>query len=258
MLELEGRTAVVTGAGSGIGRSLALLAGERQMHVMLADIDEKGLAETADILRKRQIEVTAEKIDVADDKAMQSFAETSAGLPELALVWANAGIIRYNSAIKPDLAAWNEIINVNLRGAVNTMAAFIPKLSAQQSPSRFIFTGSQASFMAAPEIGAYTMTKHAVWGLAETLRIELEMAGSLVGVSMLAPPRTASAMIQVTMDRVKKEQGEEGLQAFLAALPQPEDVAAAAYDGALRGDFLILPHYDQVHAMVSERLQPLV
>ena len=178
--------------------------------------------------------------------------------PSIAEVWANAGVIRYNTATRMNLADWNLTFDVNLRGVVHCIAAFMPRLLERNEPAQFIMTGSQASFMASPEIGAYAATKHAVWAIAESLKMELAMEGAPVQVSMLAPPRTATPLISTTMERTRAAKGEEGLQALLSSIPTPAEIANYAMEKARRRDFLILPHFDDIQAFVTNRFDAIV
>jgi NAD(P)-dependent dehydrogenase (short-subunit alcohol dehydrogenase family) len=257
MLIIKGRTAVVTGAGAGIGRALALEAARAGVAVAICDVAEVSLQETAAMLRDQGATVLARVVDVRDAAALQGFADACETLPDVALVWANAGVLRQSPAIKPDLDAWNFVIDVNLKGTVHTMAAFVPRLMAQASPSRFVITGSLGSFVAAPGIGSYIVSKHALWGLADTLRMELQQAGASVGVSLLAPQRVATDIIAGTVEKVRDASGEEGVRTFLAGLPTPEAIAAFAWAKAVAGDDLIMPDAAEAAPLLEARLGTL-
>jgi NADP-dependent 3-hydroxy acid dehydrogenase YdfG len=258
-LELEGRAAIVTGAASGIGRALAMEAAARGMSVGIADLNAEGLKATEAALLERQAKVVARVVDVRSAEEVQDFANACAdAFPSIAEVWANAGLIRYNSATKMNLADWNLTIDVNLRGVVHCIAAFIPLLMKRNEPAQFIATGSQASFMVAPEIGVYSATKHGVWAIAEGMKQELAMEGSPVQVSMLAPPRTATGLIATTIERTRAAKGEEGVQALLDVTPTPEAIARYAMDKAEQRDFLILPEFKDVQGHISNRFKAVI
>jgi NAD(P)-dependent dehydrogenase (short-subunit alcohol dehydrogenase family) len=257
-LKIEGRAAVITGAASGIGRALAMEAGARGMQVAIADVNADGLAETERALSERQVRVLARALDVRDAEAVEAFgADCFERFESIALVWANAGINCYNSAIRPNLAAWNDTIDINLRGPIHCMAAFVGRLVDRAEPARFVITGSQASFVAAPELGAYVATKHALWGIAETLRIELAQAQSPVGASLLAPPRVATGIIAVSTERVRAKGGDEAVAQFLAGMSQPDSIARIATDAAVAGDFLIVPD-NEIRDVLRDRVAPLM
>jgi NADP-dependent 3-hydroxy acid dehydrogenase YdfG len=257
-LELMGRTAVITGAGSGIGRALALKAAVCGMSVAIADIDAAGLAETEEMLRQRQARVLTHVVDVRSADDVEAFALACfKGFSSIAMVWANAGIIIYDSAIRPNLVAWNRVIDVNLRGVLNCQSAFLDRMIERNEPAQFVITGSQASFIVAPEIGAYAACKHGLWAIAEILRMELAADSSPVQVSLLAPPRTATAIIATTIERTRLAQGEGGVAALLASLPTPEAIADLAMSGAVAREFLLLPFYD-LQEMFLSRIPQLV
>ncbi len=257
-LDLEGRACVVTGAAGGIGRALAIEAGARGMQVAIADVNADGLAETQQMLAERQVRVFSSTLDVRDAGAVEAFGIACfARFGSIALVWANAGINCYDSAIRPDLAAWNTTIDVNLRGPLHCMAAFVGGMVDRAEPARFIITGSQASFIGAAEIGAYVATKHALWGIADSLRIELAQALSPVSAALLAPPRVATGIIEVSRERVRAQGGEEAVEKFLASIWQPDQIARFAMDAAVAGDFLIVPG-NEIAEMLRRRVAPLI
>jgi short-subunit dehydrogenase len=128
----------------------------------------------------------------------------------------------------------------------------------RNEPAQFIATGSQASFMVAPEIGVYSATKHGVWAIAEGMKQELAMEGSPVQVSMLAPPRTATGLIATTIERTRAAKGEEGVQALLDVTPTPEAIARYAMDKAEQRDFLILPEFKDVQGHISNRFKAVI
>jgi NADP-dependent 3-hydroxy acid dehydrogenase YdfG len=258
-LELKGRAAIVTGAASGIGRALAMEAAARGMSVGIADQNAEGLAATEAALKERQAKVVSRVVDVRSAEEVEAFAAAcTEAFPSIAEVWANAGLIRYNSVLKLNLADWNLQFDVNLRGVVHCIAAFLPKLVERGEPAQFILTGSQASFIVGPEIAAYAGSKHAVWAIADGMKMELAMAGSPVQVSMLAPPRTHTGLITTTLERTLAAKGEEGVKALIASIPTPEEIAGFAMAKAEQREFLILPHFDEIQTTVNNRMGPLV
>jgi NADP-dependent 3-hydroxy acid dehydrogenase YdfG len=258
-LELKGRAAIVTGAGSGIGRALAMEAAMRGMSVGIADVNPEGLKATEAALLDRQAKVLSRVVDVRSAEQVEDFAAACAeAFPSIAEVWANAGLIRYNSAIKMNLADWNIQLDVNLRGVVHCIAAFLPRLLKQNEPAQLILTGSQASFIAAPELAAYAGSKHAVWAIADCMKYELMIEKSPVQMSVLCPPRTATGLIATTIARTRAAKGEEGVQALLDVTPTPESIAHYAMEKAEQRDFLILPEFKDVHANIESRFKAVV
>jgi NADP-dependent 3-hydroxy acid dehydrogenase YdfG len=244
-LELRGRAAIITGAASGIGRALAFEAVSRGMGVGIADSDVSALAATAAALKERDAQVLARVVDVRDANALESFAaECFATFSSVAAVFANAGVIRYGETSRPNLTDWNLVIDVNLRGVVHCLASAVGRMLERGEPAQFVITGSQASFIIAPEIAAYAATKHALWAIAEVLQMELMQTDSPVRASLVAPPRIATGILKTTLERVRAREGEAAAQAFFASLMTPESVATLILDKARSREFLILPADD--------------
>ena len=227
-LELKGRTAVVTGAGGGIGRALALKAAAEGMALAICDVDAGGLAQTAALARTQGATVTSAVLDVRDAPALQRFAAEAEG--PIALLFANAGLLRRGPLMSQPAADIQLMLDVNVMGAVNTLQAFLPTMTEQAGPSRVVITGSQASFVLFTDLGGYCATKHALLALAESLAQEL--AGSSVGVSLLAPGAVATAI----HGEATSPNAASGMSA--------EEAADIAFTGARRGDFLISTHPD--------------
>ena len=225
-LDLKGRTAVVTGAGDGIGRALALKAAAEGMALALCDVDADRLAQTAAMAQGAA--VASAVLDVRDAPALQRFAAATPG--SIALMFANAGLLRPGPVLSQPAAEIQLMLEVNVMGVVNALQAFLPRMTAQTQPSRAVITGSQASFVLFANNGAYCATKHALLALAESLAQEL--AATPVGVSLLAPGAVATAI-----------HGEATSPNAAAAMPA-EAAAAIAFAGARRGDFLISTHAD--------------
>ena len=124
------------------------------------------------------------------------------------------------------------MIDVNLRGVIQCIQAFLPALRARTDPARIVITGSQASLVAYPRLPIYSATKHALWGLAEAFREELAGTAPHIGVSLLCPGAVASPMTGGSAD------GEGARETYMA----PADAARLAHDAADAGKFWIFTH----------------
>jgi NAD(P)-dependent dehydrogenase (short-subunit alcohol dehydrogenase family) len=242
-INLKTRTAVVTGAAGGIGRALVLEAARRGMNVSIADVDEQGLGQTVELVRPSGAQVLQTRVDVSRRDEVAALARrTFETFTSVAVVFANAGVLRTGSTVRPDLDAWDLMIDVNMRGTSNTISAFISRMVKQDEPSRFVITGSQASLLASRDLGAYTATKHALWAVAETLKTELEAEGANVGVSLLCPGAVRTGIA----DRRDGTDGTEVEAAMRRRLVEvgmaPEKVAQIAFDAVLAGRFWIFTH----------------
>lgn len=253
-LDLAGRLAAITGAGSGIGRGLALEAAARGMKVALCDIDEDAAGETLRMVEARGGEGTARRVDIRDAEELSRYATAAIerfGAP--GAVFANAGILKYESTLRPDLESWRRSVDINLMGAVNTVDAFLGRMLDGGQPGQFVLTGSMGSFVAAPELASYTATKHAVWALAQCLRMELG-GQDKVGVSLLAPPRVDTPLLNESEARTRAARGEEAAVQLRGSAMTPAEIATAALNGAAARKFYIAPQTDDVAPLVRERI----
>ncbi|MEE3338327.1 MAG: SDR family NAD(P)-dependent oxidoreductase [Candidatus Latescibacterota bacterium] len=191
MQEFTDRIAVVTGAAGGIGLGLTRKCLDQGMHVVMADIDETRLAEVARQLRQDSSLVTVVPTDVSDRASISRLVDVVEGLEsEIALVFNNAGV-----ASSGDLGQlwnathddWQKLIDVNLWGVINGCMGFLPILMQQSSPSRIVNVASIAGVITAPALAIYTMTKHAVVSLGESLDQQLQAAEASVAVSTVCP-----------------------------------------------------------------------
>lgn len=180
---LEGQLALVTGAGSGIGRATALALGEQGADVLCVDIDFASAERTAADLPGHGL---AFQLDVADSAATAKLAAhvlAEHGVPDL--VMANAGVAVAGSFLDTSEEDWRRVLDVNLWGVINTLRAFVPPLVERGEGGHVVITSSAAGYFATPSLPAYSTTKAAVLMLAQCLAGELAPVG--VGVSAICP-----------------------------------------------------------------------
>lgn len=176
------KIAVVTGAGSGIGKAVAGLLGRCGARVHCADIDGAAAAATAEGIGN----AAAHTVDVADAGAVSGLAEAVyAADGRVDLLFNNAGIGYAGRVAETAPRDWRRLLDVNVMGVVHGLHAFLPRMQAQDGPSHVVNTASAAGLIAPPFLGAYAATKHAVVGLSQSLAIELK--GTPVKVTILCP-----------------------------------------------------------------------
>lgn len=178
----RGKTAFVTGGGSGIGRALSLGMTKRGAQVVVSDIDEAAAMRVA-----AECGSTARgcRLDVRDADAVRAaVTQVTAGMGRLDYVFNNAGMGVGGEVDEIPLAAWERIIDVNLRGVMYGVIAAYPVM-VKQGFGHIVNTASMAGLGPAPLLTPYAMTKHAVVGLSISLRIEAAARG--VKVSVLCP-----------------------------------------------------------------------
>jgi len=187
MKKLNGRVAVITGAGSGIGRALAYNLGKQQCRLALADIDEKGLKETAATLTAQGVDVLTKKLDVANREAVYAFAdEVFETFGKVNLVFNNAGVALGATVEKMSYEDFEWLMNINFWGVVYGTKAFLPYLK-QSDEGHIINVSSVFGLIGVPTQSAYNAAKFAVRGFTESLRQELEIEGVNVSCSSVHP-----------------------------------------------------------------------
>ena len=185
------RTAIVTGGGSGIGAAICKALGARGDTVVVADIDGASAQRIADEVRG-----TALKVDVRDGAAVQALVDdTVREHGRLDLMFNNAGIGVGGDATELTTAHWDRIIDINLRGVTNGIAAAYPVMARQRS-GHIINTASIAGLLAPPYLAPYVAVKHAVVGLSLSLRGEAKVYG--VNVTAVCPGWTDTAILDST------------------------------------------------------------
>lgn len=181
--ELDGRVAVITGGGSGIGASLARACAAEGMRVVVADVNGERAESVAAELPDGT--AAARAVDVSDAAAVQALADFAFdAFGAVHLLCNNAGVSPAGRIWDFSDDDWTWLLGVNIHGVANGIRSFVPRM-IEQGEGHVVNTGSGASFVATPRLGPYCATKHAVVGLSEALRYELEGTG--IGVSVLVP-----------------------------------------------------------------------
>jgi hypothetical protein len=183
MRELAGRTAVITGAGSGIGRALARALAAEGCRLALVDVDPAGLEETRRLVAGAP--VSTHVASVADRARMAALpAEIAAEHGAIHLLFNNAGVTINESFEESSLANLELVIGVNLWGVVYGCHYFLPHL-LRAGEAHIVNTSSLAAFLGLPNQASYSLTKAAVRSLSESLQVEL--AGANIGVTSVHP-----------------------------------------------------------------------
>jgi NAD(P)-dependent dehydrogenase (short-subunit alcohol dehydrogenase family) len=188
---LQGKVAVITGAGSGFGREFARIGAREGMKLVLADVQSDALQATADALRGAGADVIAERVDVAESEQVARLADRAfEAHGAVNLLINNAGVGGGGYLWESTEADWRWVIGVNLMGVVHGIRYFVPRMLAAERngvPGHIVNTASMAGWLAAPLMGVYNVSKHAVVALSETLYHDLRLAQSALGVTVLCP-----------------------------------------------------------------------
>jgi NADP-dependent 3-hydroxy acid dehydrogenase YdfG len=241
METFEGRTAVVTGAASGIGRALAERFAALGMNVVLADVEEPRLAETAAHLRESGANVLPVVTDVGSGDSVDALAAKAFDTyGAVHVLCNNAGVGGGGPIAALTTNDWKWVLDVNLWGVIHGIRAFLPTMVASGEEGHIVNTGSIAGMITAPGLGAYGATKFAVVAISETLHAELTLADSRVGVSVLCPGMVNTNIDTADRNRPPHLRGASleptpaeraDFKARLEAGMQPAQVALLVEDG---------------------------
>lgn len=218
MRDLLGKTAVVTGAASGIGLALANAFERLGMNVVRADIAD---------------------CDVSDAAAIEALAEsTCRRFGAVHVLCNNAGVaVDAAPSWEQPLEAWRRMLDVNLLGVVHGIRSFVPRMIQQGAEAHIVNTASIVGLVATPNAAPYAAGKHAVVAVSESLAMELADRKLPIGVSVLCPAAVATPMM-----------GGVGMK--------PEDVADQVVEAILESRFYVLTHpYTRI--LVEQRYQSI-
>lgn len=246
MRDFRGKTAVVTGAGSGIGMGLAVRCAREGMRVALADLHQGRLDALGAKLEAGGAEVITCAVDVADAAAVQAFAQQCQevfGVPDL--LFNNAGILRVGETWSHSPDEWKTMLGVNVMGVVNGINALLPAMMDADKPAHIVNTGSVGSLVSAPGMAQYTATKMAVRGISESLAFDLAARESKVRVSLLCPGPVLTSISDPLMGIEATDHVVAPDDHVMAGQPDfmaPDDVAQCVFEAICEERFWIFTH----------------
>ncbi len=188
MKNFEGKVAVITGAGSGIGRGIALKCAALGMRVVLAGIGLESLENTNNDLKKTGATTLVVQTDVQKASEVENLAQKTLNtFGEVNLLVNNAGVGVYKSVWESSLADWEWVMGVNFWGVLYGVRSFLPKMIEQTAPGHIVNVSSVNGILCGAGIGSYNVSKHAVVALTETLDLELSSLAPHINVSVFLP-----------------------------------------------------------------------
>ena len=253
MRNLEGKTAVVTGAASGIGKALAKKFAQEKMQVVLADIEEEALEKTVDNLRQYQHRVIGIKTDVLIEESIDElFKKAKEEYGNIHILCNNAGI-GANSGNKAiweiDKHDWDWVMGVNYQGVLKGIQTFLPHMLEHGEEGHVVTTVSMAGLL--PGAGTYGVSKHAVMALTEALSRDLITRNAKINASVLCPGFVDTNIDKSERNRpshlveareVTNDMGAEIMSSMLRQGKKPEEIAEIVFEAIKENIFYILSH----------------
>jgi NAD(P)-dependent dehydrogenase (short-subunit alcohol dehydrogenase family) len=195
MEQFQGRTAVVTGAASGIGLAVSEALAAEGMSVVMADLDSDAVREQADRLAAGGARVHATAVDVRDQESVERIGrEAVERFGGLHVAVNNAGVVNRGNSWELSLEEWHRVLDVNLWGVIHGIRSFVPRILATGEEGHVVNTASMAAVNIIAQLGPYTVAKHGLLGLSDVLRAELAALGAPVGVSVVMPGAIKTGM----------------------------------------------------------------
>jgi NAD(P)-dependent dehydrogenase (short-subunit alcohol dehydrogenase family) len=262
MSRVTGKTAVVTGAGSGIGRGLAVELARRGARVAISDLNRSGLAETEAALRAAGADVHAAALDVADRAAFAAYAKgVVAHFGVVHQLYNNAGIAgAAGETASVDYAAFERLLAVNLWGVIHGTKELLPHLIAS-GDGHLVNISSLNGYMAQAGMAAYCTSKFAVRGFTESVRAEMLLLGHPVQVTVVHPGGVKTNIATAALAGVAPEllaEGQRRARIYNEKLFRTSAAAAATtiVDGVEAGRTRVLVGKDASAVDLAVRLLP--
>lgn len=272
--DFKGKTAVLTGAGSGFGLECARIGARLGMNLVLVDVQQDALDKAAAEATAAGVPVLARRVDVSSAEQMEALAaavKERFGAPHF--VFNNAGVGSGGLIWENSVADWNWVLGVNVWGVVHGVRLFTPMMleAAQADPAyrgHIVNTASMAGLLNPPNMGVYNVSKHAVVSLTETLYQDLALITDQVGASVLCPFFVATGISQSHRNRPGELKAEKPTKSQLIGQAMSDkavssgkvtaaDVAQKVFDAISANQFYIYSHPKAINS-VQTRLEDIM
>ncbi len=264
--EFKDRVAVITGGAGGIGKAMAERFARAGMKLLLSDVDQDLLMQTAETLRESGTDVATLAVDVSQPEAVQALADLAfAHFGGVHLLCNNAGVVpggRHRPVWEYPAEDWTWAMDVNLIGVVNGLRAFVPRMLTQDARSHIVNTASIAGLISGSRAPLYSVSKHAMVRATEALYSGLQDRNANIGVTLLCPGLVGTRIYE----------SERSRPASLATATTPEGgappsgngtvldvdtVAEMTFNAVCENQFYLLttPHFDE---HIRERMSAIL
>lgn len=253
MRRVDGKRVVITGAGSGLGRALALVLAGRGCRIGVADIDDEGAAETLEMVRGRGGDGETLHVDVSVPGEVEAMAEhffSAWGGVDMLVNNAGVAVAGFVGGIR--LQDWEWIVGINFWGMVYGCHYFIPRMK-RQGGGQIVNVASAAGIVSLPEMAPYNTTKAAVVSLSETLCSELAPHG--IGVTVACPSFFRTNLLD-SMVYEEEFESEFTHATFEHGRLSPDQVAEAVVEAVERGRLYCVPHTSAMVQWLEKRAFP--
>ena len=258
-MELRGRTAVVTGGASGIGRALILRFSRDGANVVVADVDEPGMASVAGEAQALGVKAIAVRTDVSERSQVEALAARAfETFGTVHVLCNNAGVAAWGGIESATHRDWQWVLGVNLWGVIHGVEAFVPRMIARGEPGHIVNTASMAGLIASKGLGVYNTSKYAVVGLSETLAKDLRPYR--IGVSVLCPLGVQTRIRDSERNRpaaLRNERAEPVTPVELIGRSLAPDAVADMVLAAIRANELYVITHDESLEPLRRRFERL-
>ncbi|MBG6114866.1 MULTISPECIES: SDR family oxidoreductase [unclassified Polaromonas] len=257
--DFNGKTAVVTGAGSGFGLECARIGAKLGMNMVLVDVQQDALDKASAEVKAAGVEMLSFRLDVASAEEMQAMSQAvfeRFGAPHF--VFNNAGVGSGGLVWETTVKDWEWVLGVNLWGVIHGVRLFTPMMldAAAKDPSwqgHIVNTASMAGLLNPPNMGVYNVSKHAVVSLSETLYQDLRLVTDQIGASVLCPYFVPTGISQSHRNRPAGLEGEKPTRSQLIGQAMTDkavgsgkvtaaEVAQKVFDAMAADQFYIFSH----------------
>ncbi len=255
MKNFKGKTAVVTGAASGIGRAVSLAFADRGAKLVMADVVAEPLEAARQEAEARGAEAIGVQTDVTQVASVEALADAAWDrFGAVHIVHNNAGVLIRGNMLEAEIKDWEWILAVNLWGVIHGVRAFVPRMLDAGGEGHIVNTASEAGHFAGDLYGVYNTSKFAVVGLTESLARELR--NTSIGVSMLCPGQVETGIFTNTNRPSAFRRSGDDVPVDRRNVDNamaPADVAAKVLAAVETGELYIFSHEDEARMLLEKR-----